>query len=102
MGPASLGEVMQLLVDLEGGIEAALPGRYVDVENRLLGLFQLINERPQSGVDFVLVQLPRRLPRGAIRVAEREHLVGPDHLDALVAGDDAAAGGENLVDRPGV
>src|SRR6195952_93867 len=99
---AALGHVPQFVVDLVGGVEARLVRRHVDVEDRPLGLLELVDERLQPRVDLLVVKLARRLPRGPVGVAEGDHLVRPDLAHRLVPGGDRGAGGEDLGHRPGI
>src|ERR1051326_2225692 len=82
--PPALRHVTQLLIHLIRGVEAAVIWRYVDVEYRPVRALEPVGQSPETRVDFVLVELARRIPGGFVREAKGEQLMRPDLPDLLV------------------
>src|SRR5829696_5819292 len=75
VGPPPLHHVVKFLVDLERRVEAALVGRYVNVESPPFGFLEPADQALQASLDLVLVQLAGRLPLRTVEVTEGNHLV---------------------------
>ena len=92
----------QVRLQIGPGVEPAVVGRNVQVEDRAARVDELVGELLEPLEERFLVELPRAVPRRRIGEGRGDHLVRPDAHDLVVAEHDSLRAGEDVVDEPGI